>query len=156
MTDLSTLLPQLVRTGQPGTAFKAIEDAAQAAPGHQLFTLLYVDGGEVARCYSSRPDENPVGGRKPMQSTPWGEHVLTGQRPFLGRDKAAIRWAFFDHELIESMGLGSAINVPVVYDGITLGTMNLLHREHFYQEAHVAPVVALAPLLIPAFLKLRA
>jgi hypothetical protein len=155
MIDPAALLPVFAKPGQPHTLFKAVEDATLAAVGHQLFTLLYVDGGEVARCYSNRPAEYPLAGRKPMGPTPWGALVLTGQQPFLGRDKAAIRWAFFDHALIEGMGLGSAICVPIVYDGATIGTMNLLHTEHVYQEAHVAPVLAMAPLLIPGFLEAR-
>jgi len=49
------------------------------AVGHELSTLLYVDGAEVARARSSRPAEYPVSGRKPMGPTPWGEHVMKGQ-----------------------------------------------------------------------------
>ena len=90
-----------------------------------------------------------------MCQTPWGDLVLKNQKPYLGRDKPAIRWAFFDHALIESMGLGSVINIPVVYDGACLGTMNLLDAEYHYRPEHVAPVAALAPLLIPAFLEAR-
>ena len=85
---------------------------------------------EVARIYSNRPAEYPVSGRKTMGPTPWGEHVLNGRQPYLGEDKAGIRWAFFDHELIESMGLGSVINVPAIYDGKVVGTINLLAPEH--------------------------
>ena len=155
MTGPASLLPMLAQPGQPGALFQAIDAATRAAVGHQLFTLLYVDGNEVARCYSNRPTEYPVAGRKPMGPTPWGAHVLTGQKPYLGRDKAGIRWAFFDYELIESMGLGSVINVPVVYDGTSIGSMNLLHTEHYYDESHIAPVLAMAPLLIPAFLQAR-
>jgi len=118
--------------------------------------LLVVDGAEVARVYSSRPEEYPVAGRKPMGATEWGDLVLRRRQPFLGRDKEAIRWAFFDHALIEDMGLGACIGVPVVYDGACLGTMNLLDAEHHYREEHVAPLVAIAPVLVPAFLQARA
>lgn len=152
---LADLAPLLAEPGQPDRLFKAVEDASKALVGHRLFTLLYVDGQEVARIYSNRPAEYPVSGRKPMGPTPWGAHVLQGRRPYLGRDVAGIRWAFFDAPLIESMGLGSVINVPVLYDGQAIGTMNLLDVEHHYREEHVAPVVRLAPLLVPAFLAAR-
>lgn len=155
MTDLATLLPVLGQPGQPAPLFRALEAATQRLIGHQLFTLLYADGRDVARCYSSRPEEYPLAGRKTMGETPWGAQVLAGKQPFLGRDMAAIRWAFFDHALIAGMGLGAAICIPIVYDDACIGTMNLLHREHFYTAAHVAPLVALAPLLIPAFLQAR-
>lgn len=146
----------LAEPGQPRRLYAAMEEVCGALVGHRLFTLLYVDGAEVARVHSSRPAEYPVSGRKTMGPTPWGAHVLAGRKPFLGRDVAAIRWAFFDAPLIESMGLGSVINVPVVYDGVTIGTMNLLDAEFRYRETDVAPVLRLAPLLVPAFLAARA
>jgi hypothetical protein len=154
--DLATLSRLLAEPGQPQNLFSAFDAATKRLVGHELFTLLYLDGDEVARVHSNRPAEYPVFGRKPMNATPWGDHVLKGKKSFLGRDKAAIRWAFFDHELIYSMGLGSVINVPAVYDGQVIGTINLLAPEHFYREEHIAPVERLAPLLVPAFLVARA
>jgi hypothetical protein len=154
--DFAALSRLLVEPGQPETLFRAFDATAKRLVGHELFTLLYVDGEEVARIYSNRPAEYPVFGRKPMGPTPWGEHVMKGKKSFLGRDKAAIRWAFFDHALIESMGLGSVINVPVIYDSQVIGTANLLAPEFHYREEHVAPMEALAPVLIPAFLVARA
>jgi hypothetical protein len=153
--NLANILSMQKQPGQPGVTYRAVDGLVKSAVGHQLFTLLYVDGDEVARVYSNRPAEYPVSGRKPMGKTPWGDLVLKACKPFLGRDKERIRWAFFDHALIESMGLGSAICIPVVYDGACLGTMNLLDAEHHYREEHVPLVAALAPLLIPAFLEAR-
>lgn len=152
---LATLTARLAAPGQPETLFRAMDEITRDLVGHRLFTLLYVDGQEVARIYSNRPAEYPVSGRKPMGPTPWGAHVLQGRQPYLGRDVAGIRWAFFDAPLIESMGLGSVINIPVLYDGQAIGTMNLLDREHHYREEHVAPLVRLAPALVPAFLSAR-
>jgi hypothetical protein len=149
------ILTALEQPGQPDVIFTALDHVTKSVVGHQLFTLLTVDGDEVARVYSNRPAEYAVSGRKPMGKTPWGDLVLKSCKPYLGRDKQGIRWAFFDHALIESMGLGSVINIPVVYDGACLGTMNLLDAEHHYRPEHVAPIAALAPLLIPAFLEAR-
>ena len=149
------ILSLLKDAGQPLAVFKAVEDLAQRLVGHKLFTLLYVDGEEVARVYSNRPNEYPVAGRKPMGKTPWGELVLKNGKPYFTRDKAGIRWAFFDYALIESMGLGSSINIPVMYDGQCIGTMNLLDAEFHYREEDIEPVASLAPLLVPALLEAR-
>ena len=149
------VLRSLEQAGQPETTLRAVEALTKRLVGHQLFTLLYRDGNEVARVYSNRPAEYPVSGRKLMGPTPWGKLVLDGCQPYLGKDKAAIRWAFFDHALIESMGLGSTINLPVVYDGACIGTINLLDAEFHYREEHLTQVAPLAPLLIPAFLEAR-
>ncbi len=141
--------------GQPEATYALIDKLIQERVGHRQLTLLIVEGAEVARVYSTDLASYPVGGRKPMGPTPWGELVLTRQQVFLGRTMDDIRWAFFDHELIGRLGLGSIINVPIVYDGTTLGTINASHDEHFYRSEHVPLVAELAPLLIPAFLEAR-
>ena len=152
---LNRLAALLEQPGQPLTLYRALEAETKALIGHRLFTLLYVDGEEVARVHSSHPVEYPLSGRKPMGPTPWGAQVLKACKPFLGTDMAAVRWAFFDHELIASLGCGSAINIPIVYNGACIGTMNLLDAEHHYRDGDVEKVTALAPLLIPAFLEAR-
>ena len=152
---MQRLADALRQPGQPATLFGAIEAETRALVGHRLFTLLYVDGQDVARVYSSNPAAYPVSGRKTMGPTPWGTHVLVEKRPYLGRDAEAIRWAFFDHELIASLGLGAVINIPIIYDGQAIGTMNLLDAEHHYEEAHVPMVADLAFALVPAMLEAR-
>jgi len=152
---VADLLTSLGQPGQLQTLYAALDRATKAVAGHQLFTLLYVDGDEVVRTYSNRPAEYPVSGRKPMGKTPWGDHVIHSAKPYLGRDVAGIRWAFFDHGLIESMGLGSSINIPVIYDGHCIGTMNLLDAEHHYEQHHVEALMPYGQLLIPAFNQAR-
>jgi GAF domain-containing protein len=158
MTDsasaLDACLDALAEPGQPAPLYAAMDRALAGLVGHRLFTLLYVtaDGKEVARCYSSNPASYPIGGRKPMGPTPWGDLVMRRQLPFLGRDAADIRWAFFDHALIESLGLRSAVNLPVRYDGRVLGTINLLDAEGHYEERHLALLRPFAALLIAPFL----
>jgi hypothetical protein len=154
-SPLETLAAGLEKPGQPETLYRMLEEQTQSLVGHKLFTLLYVDESEVARVYSSNPVAYPVFGRKPMGPTPWGKLLMEARQPYIGTDAASIRWAFFDHELIASLGLGSVINIPVVYDGETIGTMNLLDAEHHYMPAHVPLIAALAPSLIPAFLLAR-
>jgi GAF domain-containing protein len=150
--DLLTVLGQ---AGQPHTLYAALDRVTKDIAGHQLFTLLYVDGDDVVRAYSNRPVEYPVSGRKPMGKTPWGEHVLRNAKPYLGRNADDIRWAFFDHALIESMGLRSVVNIPVIYDGLCLGAMTLLDAENHYDERHVEALTPYAQLLIPAFTEAR-
>lgn len=152
---IEDLLPLLAEPGQPNFFYDALDASLAKHVGHRLLTLLYKDGDEVARVYSNMPDVYPVFGRKPMGVTPWGDLVLRRQQPFLGPDREGVKWAFFDHELIASLGLNSAINIPVVYDGETIGTINLLHEEFYYEEKHVQIAKRFAPLLIPAFLEAR-
>lgn len=152
---LARLAEEAARASSSAEVFQATEAATRDLIGHRLFTVLFVvpGGAEVERIHSSDPRAYPLTGRKPMGPTPWGEHVITGRQAWLGRDMEAIRWAFFDHALIASLGCGSCINVPVCNLGEVIGTMNILDREHAYDERHVQLAQAAAPALVPALLK---
>jgi hypothetical protein len=140
--------------GQPDALFGALEAALGAVLGHRLFTLMrYHDSsGDSERVYSTHPTEYPVGGRKALNPTPWTAHVLRRQRPYLGRTYAEVSAVFFDHALIASLGCGSVLNLPVVWNGRTLGTINLLHEEGWYDEGDTGPGLLFAALAIPAYL----
>ncbi|MAN78212.1 GAF domain-containing protein [Pelagibacterium flavum] len=133
--------------------YEAVEDALQTLVGHKLFTLLMVLPGakEVQRFYSTNVEAYPLTGKKTMGDTPWGDLVIRQHKPFLGRNRADIEWAFFDHELIASLGLGSAINVPVIRHGELLGTLALLHAEGHFDDAKLAIASRFAPYLVDAF-----
>jgi hypothetical protein len=129
--------------------------AAQVAPGVILFTVsaLADDATAMARIYSSHPDVYPVGGRKTLdgQTNPlWYEQVVRGGRPFLGPDLAAVRTFFFDSGVIESLGCGAIINVPVRHDGETIGSINFLDREGAYDVDSLGPAVRIADEVLDA------
>ena len=71
---------------------------------------------------------------------------------WVGYNAKDIEWAYFDHKLILSLGCESAMNVPVVYAGRLLGTMNLLDAAGHYKESDVARAEPFAALLIGPFL----
>jgi len=140
--------------GQPQALHGALEAALGAVLGHRLFTLMryHATSGESERIYTTHPREYPVGGRKALNATPWAELVLKRQQPYLGRTPTDVQSVFFDHALIASLGCGSVLNLPVVWDGRTLGTINLLHEEGWYDEADAAVGLLFAALAIPAYL----
>jgi GAF domain-containing protein len=145
------------RPGQPRASFAALQAAMGEAIGHILFTVLlhHHDSGESERLWTSHPTQYPVGGRKTLNPTPWTQRVLRDQRVYIGRTAEDIRAVFFDHALIASLGCDSVLNVPVVWNGRTLGTLNLLHRAHWYSEADVPIAEAFAALAVPAYLSLQ-
>jgi hypothetical protein len=159
MTDDASLLHELDACaaalhakGQPAAIYAAIESSLQRLIGHRLFTLLVVDGDEVARIHSSNPGAYPVSGRKPMNRTPWGDVVLRDRKVWVAKGPEDIKWAFFDHALIFSLGLGACINVPVAWDGRTIGTMNVLDAAGRYRDEHGARAARFAPFLVAPFL----
>jgi len=139
-------------------AFRCAEQSSRDLIGHRLFTIMRFmpDTMEVQRCYSSNPSAYPTGGRKAKKQTQWGRDVLEQGRPFLGNSISDIRENFTDHQVIEGLGLGSVLNMPIRHLGQTIGTMNLLHEAGFYQRDHVAIatiiVSALGGVLITASL----
>lgn len=135
------------------TELSTLEDQVRAAIGVRLFTVLawVPQRRAMRRVYSSHPEQYPVGGEKSVEiSSGWLERCVVKQEPYLGPDRAAVREVFADHELIDSLGCGAVINVPVVDEGETLGALNILDSEGRYDEASVAAAVKLAPLAAPA------
>jgi len=159
LSALADCAAALGQPGQPRAGFDALEAALGRLIGHKLFTLMVLDSdkGEAERVYSNQPDAYPVLGRKPLGAmTDWGRHVIEGRQPYLGRTAADIRWAFFDHELIASLGCGSVVNLLVSLDGALLGTVNLLHSEDYYRESDLDVGAPFAQLLAPLYLRLVA
>lgn len=111
--------------------------AASFAEGCRLFTVTVsnADSTLAARAYTSHPVEYPVSGTKPMTRDAWFDHVITGLNSFIANTPAEFEKLFFDHALITSLGLGSALNIPVISGGKVLGTVNILaEAQHFTPE----------------------
>jgi hypothetical protein len=139
---------------QPTATFRALEAALVAAIGARLFTILLKHSdGSSERFWTNRP-EYPVGGRKPPNDTFWARHVLDQQRCYRANDFAGIAAVFFDHALIRSLGCESVLNIPVVWAGEALGTINLLDVAGHYTEADEATGRLFAALAVPAYLTL--
>jgi GAF domain-containing protein len=135
-------------------AYAAVDDLAQRAIGHKLFTVMrYLPATvEVERLYSSNPAAYPPGGRKPKQGTPWGDAVLDRGEVFIAPDAAGVRAAFTDHALLAQLGISAILNVPIRLRGRVLGTMNLSHQAGHFTSDMIAPGRVLAGLLAPLLL----
>ena len=153
--ETAGLLAALATPEQPAATFRALEQALATLPGYLLFTVLVHDPVHALqqRYWSNLPDSYPVGGRKPVVDSPWARQVIHAGQPYIGRSAADIRAVFNDHRLIGSLGCESVLNMPVRWDGQTLGTVNLLHRAGYYDGHHLARVRLLAHLAAPAFLE---
>lgn len=155
MADSLALATALAQAKQPADVYRAVEQLVAGGPGAKLFTLLVLthDGQAVQRVYSSDEKTYPLAGQKRMGPTPWGGLVLTRRENFLGRNADDIRWAFPDHALIASLGLASAINIPIVAMGRVLGTLNVLDVAGHYSESDVQFMQAISPVLAVPYLR---
>jgi hypothetical protein len=152
--NIDAVARSLNEADQPHATFRAVDAAMKASVGHILFTILisHHDTKESERFYTNMPDSYPVGGTKPIKDTGWTRLLLGEGQPYIGRTKEDIAWAFFDHELIHSLGCESVLNMPVRWQGKTIGTMNLLDRANAYDESHIPIVRAIAQMALPAML----
>lgn len=146
MPDYETVARAVAaKGGHPARAFDALQGLADEIVGAKLFTVMVRDPvkGVSQRIYSNMPDAYPVSGTKPANLTDWSRQVIDEQRIFVANDIGSIAKVFYDHELIQSLGCESVVNVPIVVDGEVLGTINCLHEAGFYGEDKIRAAEAL-------------
>jgi GAF domain-containing protein len=151
------LVATLSRLHQPTELLHEAADLLGQRIGHRLFTVLLIcaNRADTMRVYSDNLDAYPVNRLKRMGVTPWGDRVIHGGETWIGSNDEEIAWAFPDHALIRSLGLASALSVPVVFDGKCLAVLNLQHEAGWYRPEHVPLAQELAPFLIPDLLRLE-
>lgn len=152
--DISRAMEIAASSEDVHAAYAIVDDLAQSAIGHRLFTVMrYLpETVEVERLYSSDPSKYPPGGRKPKQGTPWGDVVLDRGEVFIAADAEGVRAAFSDHALLSRMGISAIMNIPIRFRARVLGTMNLSHEAGHFTSGMIAPGRILAGLLAPLLL----
>ena len=154
MTDFSGQLAEfdhaLSKAETSNAAFDALYALTSATVGVKLFTFMRVDMAQehASRSYTSDPEAYPVSGTKPITYDRWFNQVHGEKRVFVANTLADIAQVFPDYELIGRLGCGSVINLPVVLEDTLVGTVNLLHEEHYYTPERVTRAETL--LAVPA------
>lgn len=122
--------------------------------GTKLLTASRFDvpAGIMSRIYSDDHDAYPLQGIKPIPPGIWSDTVIRDQQMLVRLDIKAIADVFFDWKLIQSLGCGSVLNIPVVVAGRVIGAINLLHEEGYYTDARVAYVAGIMPFAVVAFM----
>lgn len=120
-------------------AFAALQALTEATVGTKLFTYMSVDmQAELARrAYTSDPVNYPASGTKPIRYDSWFDIVHKERRYFVANTIADIAKVFPDHELIDSLGCQSVVNMPVVIGGELIGTVNMLDVDGYYTPERV-------------------
>ncbi|WP_112320631.1 GAF domain-containing protein [Oceanibium sediminis] len=138
----------------PGPIHGAVAAFCEARFGFMLLTILrhLPDSREIGRVFSTNEEVYPIGGRKPMGDTPWGDVVLKAGRVWLGNGEADMRWAYPDAELSLSMGRDSSFCAPVRHKGRTIGVLNMSARRDSYDPADAELLKLVASFLVPALL----
>jgi transcriptional regulator with GAF, ATPase, and Fis domain len=144
-------LEAAVRDGVPArAAFQRLHEALAKSVGFKVLTVLKLDPTTLrsVRLYSSEPSY-PVGGTKQHLRSGWSDAILDRRKIFVAHDCAALRAAFPDSAAIEATGCGSIVAVPILDGDAVVGTMNLWHRDGYYDEATGLLAVPFANAIAP-------
>lgn len=117
--------------------FAALHELSDSLVGAKLFTVMTVDmeAGLARRAYTSDKISYPGAGTKPISHNSWFDIVHLERRTFVANTIEDIANVFPDHELIDSLGCQSVVNLPVVIGGELIATINLLDvAGHFTPE----------------------
>ncbi|WP_116087490.1 GAF domain-containing protein [Tropicimonas sp. IMCC34011] len=138
--------------------FPALEEFSQAKIGHILFSCSVFQKASgttwvAARVYSNDEENYPTSGLKEILPTRWTELVIAERKTFVANSVAEFADVLADHAKIESLGLGSVVNLPIFYRGEFVGTVNLLHKPGYYTESREAKIPT---LVLPSLLAFQA
>ena len=113
-------------------------------PGAILFTALQwiPERSALRRLFTSHPAEYPLGAEKTVEiSRGWLGTVIEDKEPFIAADLEALREVFADSGLIQNLGCGGVINVPVLDAGRVVGVLAALDVEGRYTQQSVEAAV---------------
>jgi len=141
-------------------AFTALQTLVQATVGAKLFTVMQVDmAAELSRrAYTSDAANYPASGTKPLNYGPWFDVVHGRREYFVANTIEDISKVFFDHELINSLGCQSVVNMPVIVGDVLVGTVNMLDVTGYYTPERVQQIRELfsVPAKLAMLVALRA
>jgi hypothetical protein len=152
-----TFLAALAAQDQPGATLDCLQTLVRREVGARLFTVMTFDAatGLSQRVHSSHPKDYPVSGVKPLSQGLWSRTVIDERKLFVANSITAIAEVFPDYELIRSLGCESVVNLPVVFAGTVLGTVNLLDAAGYYTPQRVSRIEGLSPFAAAALLAAR-
>jgi GAF domain-containing protein len=142
---------------QPRATLEYLETLFRREVGAKLFTVMTFDAatGLSQRVHSSHPKDYPVSGVKPLSLGLWSRTIIDQRQTFVANTIEKIAEVFPDHEVIRSLGCESVVNLPVVFAGGVIGTINLLDAAGYYTPERVATVESLSSFAAAALLATR-
>jgi hypothetical protein len=151
LEDVAVITARSGESADAREVYRLVAQISAETMGWRLFTILrYVEAEDaVERLYTSDEKAYPVGGRKPLAKITASHGAMEQGEVFLAATREEVCKAFFDHELIFSLGITSILNVPIRHAGCRLGTLNLCGEEGMYGQAEIARGKILAGLLVP-------
>lgn len=117
--------------------YKRLEQEIQDKIGAKLVTLMWLDfaAGRARRIYTNRPDLYPTSDSKPISINSWHDNVVVNKNTFVANSLDEMDEQFTDKDFFSAHGCSSVLNMPIIINDKTVGSLNLLHEEnHFTKE----------------------
>ncbi len=154
MTDLAPFVAALASPKPVEASCQALRQLAYDVLDLKQFTMMTFDQerGVGQRIFTDDSDAYPVGGEKPIQENTWTETVLVRHQTFVGNSIEDLAAVFPDWEKIQSLGLESCLNLPVVVGNKVIGTLNCLNVAGHFTPARVSAANQLALPAVATFL----
>ncbi len=134
------LAAALAAPGQPAAYLDALAELYRRRAGWRMLTLLVFDRQArlAHRIYTTDPVHYPTSAAKPVAASDWVDRVLDRGETFVANAHEEFRPHYVDWEKLRDLGIGSAVNYPVMVGGTVIGTVNLTAEPGFYSADRVA------------------
>ncbi|PKF80065.1 GAF domain-containing protein [Vibrio sp. vnigr-6D03] len=136
-------------------SFESTQQQLKRAVGFKLMTIMCLTNSQACRCYTSDTEHYPVSGVKPLEFDDWHQHVVVEATPFVCNERALLDKHLKDSDLFERLELGSAINLPVMFQDEVIGTINLLDEEGAYFSIDLPNAMEVAQQVAPDLMAFR-
>ena len=152
---ICALLAMQRQSGQPQILLDAMRDLCEDHYGFRLLTLMkyHPSTGEIQRVYTSMPDHFPLGGRKMMNATGWGKHVLVQGNVWLGNSAKEILETFPDADNILRYAGEACACLPVRWNDQTLAVLSLCDQKGKYSTSKLDEMAKIAQTLVPVVME---
>ena len=150
LEDYSSKIQNLVEIQETDkNVFSLLEKAFQEIIGHKLFTILKYDHNKfmLERMFTNKPIEYPTKGMKKLKKSLWQKCVFEDGNIYIGYNSEDIKNSFPDYELIFKLECKSVMNIPIVNDNFIKGSINILHKENWYNQNHIKSAKILTNLI---------
>lgn len=130
----------ITRSGQPKPALECLCASYQERVGFDSFTVTLlkqpIQAGQKInsgyRVYSTMPVTHPVVVKVLFSSTEWADAMIVKKRTLVMDTVEQYRRYYDTWAVLEQAGLRSAVNMPVVVNDTTIGTINLMSSAESY------------------------
>ena len=153
MTTLaSNLLDALGEVRSAEAALRQIDQVRRLIAGPGIFSIQRnvttardpANEVRLQRLYSSAASRWPVDGVKRKTYTPWTETLFVRGQPFVAEGADALARAFDDYGQMQSLGIDTVVNVPLLRGNLCYATFNVFGSRGRWQPHEVLGIRLLA------------